>query len=154
MTLILVAKHPSYILHECNVFCTQLFLTITTEHERNFNGQYHAESKIFVNNTHHPIKQILLDVRYDKGLLTAVLRCAEVVGKKVPFLCLYKGYCFFIYYYKNALVFREYFGNFFPKNLMLLNLMHRMFFLVKSCESENVQCKDHSTLIVKIILLC
>lgn len=42
-----------------------------------------------------------------KGLLTAVLRCAEVVGKKVPFLCLYKSYCFFIYCYTNAFVFLE-----------------------------------------------
>lgn len=51
-----------------------------------------------------------------KGLLTAVLRCAEVVGKKVPFLCLSKDYCFLFIlivrarlFFKNILIIFRFF---------------------------------------------
>ena len=139
----------SYVLHE-HMFFTQLFLIIIIEQKWDFNGQYHAENKTFANNVHH---QILSNTRYDKGLLTAVLRCAEVVGKKVPFLCLYKNYCFFIYYYKNALIFLENILVMFSSkeiNIIGVNAPHALSGKILWIR----EWTNYSILIIKLILLC
>lgn len=127
----------------CSIFCTRLFLTgRTIERKRMYeNKQCHAESEAFVIDAHHPITKVnLMRRQYSKGLFTAVLRSAEVVGKSsffflFFFLHLYEGLLFFIYCYENAPILKNILvsHSFFQRHDVTV---HDMLFVEKSCESE------------------